>query len=236
MQEYIQLVGQLPRIKSLGYVPTRRRGDTGVGKTLEDLLNIKENNLAGPNGHMTELKSGRKNASGLITLFTKSPLPRKINRQLLEKFGTVDRNNRLKLHTTINAISRNTLYGKPGFVIKVQQASVVIDHNEYGDLPAPYWNRRDLEEAFRRKYPQNLLYVKADHDGRGANERFWYNEAWLMSGFSFERFIELLMSRQIVVDIRLGRRPDGSLHDHGTGFRVSPDDLHLCFDRRERVL
>lgn len=236
MQEYAQLVEQLPQIKDMGYVQTHRSGDTGVGKTLEDLLNIKENNFTGPNGHMTELKSGRKSASGLITLFTKSPLPRKINRQLLEKFGTVDENNRPKLHTTINALSRNTLYGKPGFVIKVQQASIVIDHDEYGDLPAPYWNRHDLEKAFRRKYPQNLLYVKADHKGRGINEHFFYNEAWLMSGFSFERFIDLLMSRQIVVDIRLGHHPDGRLHDHGTGFRVSPGNLDLCFDHRKRIL
>lgn len=236
MQEYIQLVGQLPQIRDMGYVQTHRSGDTGIGKTLEDLLNIRENNFAGPNGYMTELKSGRKNASGLITLFTKSPLPRKINRQLLEKFGVVGENDCPKLHTTINALSRNTLYGKPGFVIKVQQASIVIDHNEYGDLPAPYWNRHDLEKAFRRKYPQNLLYVKADHKGHGINEHFFYNEAWLMSGFSFEHFIELLMSRQIVVDIRLGHYPDGRLHDHGTGFRISPGNLDLCFDHRERIL
>ena len=236
MQEYAQLVELLPSIESMGYVKTHRRGNTGVGKTLEDLLSIRENNFTGPNGYMTELKSGRKGASALLTLFTKSPLPRKINRQLVEKFGTRDENNRLVLHTTVNAITRNTLYGRPGFVVKVQQASILLDHSNYGDLPVPYWNQHDLESAFRKKYPQNLLYVKADHRGRGIDEHFHYNEAWLMSGFSFKRFIELLMSRHILVDIRLGRHPDGRLHDHGTGFRVSPGNLDLCFDRREQIL
>ena len=220
----------------MGYVRTHRYGDTGVGKTLEDLLHIHENNFSGPNGYMTELKSGRKNAAGLITLFTKSPLPRKINRQLVEKFGTRDGRGKLKLHTTINALSRNNLYGKPGFIIKVKQATIVLDHERYADLPVPYWNRHDLEKAFTKKYPQNLLYVKADHRGRGLDEEFHYNEAWLMSGFSFKRFIDLLMSRQILVDIRLGRHPDGRLHDHGTGFRVAPGNLDLCFERREQVL
>jgi len=35
---------ELRRIKKLGFVPTHRTGDTGIGKTLEDLLNIKEGN------------------------------------------------------------------------------------------------------------------------------------------------------------------------------------------------
>ena len=32
---------ELRRIKKLGFVPTHRTGDMGIGKTLEDLLNIK---------------------------------------------------------------------------------------------------------------------------------------------------------------------------------------------------
>lgn len=236
MQQYAQLVDRLPVIKRMGYVRTHRHDDTGVGKTLEDLLNIKENNFAGPNGHMTELKSARKNATGMLTLFTKSPLPPKINRQLVEKFGTSDKNGKLKLHTTVNALSRNTLYGNPGFIIQIKQARIVLDHSRSADLPDPYWNRVDLERAFVKKYPRHLLYVKADHRGRGADEEFHYNEAWLMSGFSFDRFIELMTSKQIVVDIRLGRYPDGSLHDHGTGFRVAKTNLDLCFEERKRIM
>ena len=57
-----------------------------------------------------------------------------------------------------------------------------------------------------------------------------------MSGFSFDRFVELLMSGQILIDIRLGQYPNGKLHDHGTGFRVRPDNLDLCFSRRESIL
>ena len=40
-----KLKEELQRIKSLKFVPTHRTGDTGIGKTLEDLLNIKENNI-----------------------------------------------------------------------------------------------------------------------------------------------------------------------------------------------
>ncbi|MEK7286419.1 MAG: MvaI/BcnI family restriction endonuclease [Nitrospirota bacterium] len=36
---------ELQCIKNLGFVPTHRVGDTGIGKTLEDLLHIKENKV-----------------------------------------------------------------------------------------------------------------------------------------------------------------------------------------------
>ena len=236
MQKYSELVDQLPDLKDKGYVMTHRAGNTGIGKTLEDLLGVQENNFAGPNGYNTELKSGRKGSPSMLTLFTKSPLPSRINKQLVEKFGKPTNKGIKKLHTTINAVSKNTLYGNPAFIVTVHQTRIEINHDGYGDLPTPYWNNINLEEAFYRKYPENLLYVKADCRGRGKNEEFHYNEAWLMSGFSFTRFVELLTSGQILIDIRLGQYPDGRLHDHGTGFRVKPDDLDLCFSKREPIL
>lgn len=236
MQQYSELVDQLPEIKRMGYVKTHRAGNTGIGKTLEDLLNVKENNFAGPNGHNTELKSGRKGSSSMLTLFTKSPLPPRINRQLVEKFGKLTDKKKKILHTTINAVSKNTLYGRPAFIVSIHDAQIKLNHDDYGDLPTPYWNSIDLEKAFNRKYPQNLLYVKADYQNSGQNEEFHYNEAWLMSGFSFVRFIELLRSGKILMDIRLGQYPNGMLHDHGTAFRVKPDDLDLCFNNRRQIL
>jgi len=37
---------------------------------------------------------------------------------------------------------------------------------------------------------------------------------------------------EFLVDIRIGQYPDGRPHDHGTGFRVLPDKLDLCFSNR----
>ncbi len=235
MQRYGELVDQLPDIKSMGYVRTRRAGNTGIGKTLEDLLGVRENNFAGPNGHDTELKSGRKKSGSMLTLFTKSPLPPGINGQLVERFGR-PAGKGAKLHTTVNAVSRNTLHGSPAFKVELRDASIELGHGGYGDLQPPYWNRLDLERAFYRKYPRHLLYVKADCRGAGKSEEFHYNEAWLMSGFSFARLVELLESGHVLIDIRLGRYPNGKLHDHGTGFRVKPDYLDTCFGNRERIM
>ena len=44
-----ELIKKLKSIKEMGYVKTHRTGNTGIGKTLEDLLEITENNVPGPN-------------------------------------------------------------------------------------------------------------------------------------------------------------------------------------------
>jgi hypothetical protein len=62
---------RLEEIKEIGFVKTHRSGQTGIGKTLEDLLGIKENNIPGPNAlGIIELKAIRKNSKSMLTLFT----------------------------------------------------------------------------------------------------------------------------------------------------------------------
>ena len=44
-------------ICNMGWITTHRSGPTGIGKTLEDLLGIPENNINGPDFGDYELKS-----------------------------------------------------------------------------------------------------------------------------------------------------------------------------------
>ena len=84
-----ELKRKLKSIKALGFVKTHRKGDTGIGKTLEDLLGIKENNIPLPDiGEVAELKAYRRSASSMLTLFTLEPQPKGGNRDriLLDNF------------------------------------------------------------------------------------------------------------------------------------------------------
>ena len=113
MKTYDELLEGLTELKKRGFVKTHRAGDTGIGKTLEDLLGIDENNFAGPDGKDTELKAARKNSPSMLTLFTKAPLPRGINSKLRKEYGYPDKKFRSKLvlRTTINAIDFKTNLG-----------------------------------------------------------------------------------------------------------------------------
>lgn len=82
MKGFNELVDKLNQISNQ-WIPSNRSHDTGIGKTLEDLLGIKENNFTGPNGEKVELKSIRKSSSSMISLFTKTPSPPNAIKQLL---------------------------------------------------------------------------------------------------------------------------------------------------------
>lgn len=237
MRRYEELLLSLKEIKSKGFVRTHRSGNTGIGKTLEDLLGIDENNVPGPDGEMVELKSARKDSNSMLTLFTKSPLPAKANAVLLQKFGYPSRrgNHKNELHTTVNALAFNNLKGKPGFKVDICDDKVELIAADDERTVVGYWDRETLRASFERKLPR-LLYVKAQSRGTGSVEEFWYDEAWILSGFDFGNFVRLLEEGTILVDVRMGQYADGRPHDHGTGFRVRVDKLDLCFSHREKVL
>ncbi|WP_205100724.1 MvaI/BcnI family restriction endonuclease [Candidatus Nitrosotenuis uzonensis] len=241
MKTYESLVNELKKIKDIGFVKTHRSGNTGIGKTLEDLLGIEENNIAGPDVEMIELKAARKGSPSMLTLFTKSPLPYGCNSVLLNEYGYPKPNtNKKHLHTTINAVSFNTLKGGKGLKAAICDDKIEIlgpNNNAAKILGCnPYWDKESLQKQFEKKYPGGLLYVKADARGSGKNEEFHFNEAWIMHDFSFSNFTKLLQDGHLLIDIRIGQYSDGSPHDHGTGFRVKPDKLDLCFSIRKQVL
>ena len=138
--DLIILKKELGKIRALGFVKTHRAGNTGIGKTLEDLLNIKENNIplhdiAG----VAELKAYRRDAKSMLTLFTLEPLP---------KGGDRDR--------------------------------MLLD--------------------------------------------------------DFELFKKMVKKDFIVVDFRMFYKPNGSVRNHGTGFRVKINQLYNCFSKKERLI
>ncbi len=55
------------KIQDMGWVTTHRPGNTGIGKTLEDLLGIAENNFQEPDFGEYELKASRVNNIPLRT-------------------------------------------------------------------------------------------------------------------------------------------------------------------------
>lgn len=93
---------KLSDIKKKGYVKTLRRGPTGIGKTLETLLEIEENNISALDLGRIELKAHRENHTGLITLFTFNKNVWKMKQlDAIRKYGSRDRNGRLGLYYTI---------------------------------------------------------------------------------------------------------------------------------------
>lgn len=248
--EYAEFLSEIKKIKEMGYGESHRAGPTGIGKTLEDLLGITENNIAGPDFAIYELKTARKESVSMLTLFTKAPEPKGANKKLLETFGYVQRKvprdhkqltltgeeidesripiEEKELHTTVDPIKPNSV----GLKLEIKDNRLYIGNDRGVEA---YWNNDTLRKAFEKKY-HKLIYVLADHKMEKGKEYFWYNMAYLLDGFSFERFSELVGEGKLKVDIRIGHYPDGRLHDHGTGFRILPKYLPQCFETIRQIL
>jgi len=231
-------ITEFSRIKASGWIKTHRSGNTGIGKTLEDLLEIPENNLQEPDFGEYELKSGRKNSSSMLTIITKSPQPAKSNTYLRLKYGYSSEaydNNEKVLHSTLNATSFTRIAGT-GHELKIGFDNNNIFLQSRTDIENIFWPKEELKRKFESKIKNKIVYVKADCRNSGLNEEFHFDEAYLVYGFSYERLVELIEQGKIYIDLRIGQYPDGRTHDHGTGFRIREVDQDLLFSHRERLV
>jgi len=228
------LKSKLKKIEQLKFVSTHRAGDTGIGKTLEDLLEIKENNIPLCDiGKEAELKAYRKDATSMLTLFTLEPKPQGGDRDrfLLDNFGYKKRKNaRAKeLHSTVICSKENNQDLK----LEVQENKISV-FGSGTDLKI-FWDFEILEQKFKVKLPA-LVYVLADRQMIKDKEHFHFNEAYLLSGFDFKSFKQMVRSDHIVVDFRMYYRPNGSVRNHGTAFRVKINKLYDCFENKVRLI
>jgi hypothetical protein len=231
-------IREYEKIRNKGWIRTHRGGPTGIGKTLEDLLGIAENNIDEPDFGICELKSVRTNATSMLTMFTKTPQPPRSNGLLLSKFGYVSDeiygNDTKVLHATLSADRFTTVRGNNNLKIHCAEDGIYFE-SQHG-IENVYYNRDVLRECFNRKYRGTFVYAYADSMGRGSDEQFHFVKAFAVSGFSYDDFADLLERGIIKVDIRIGQYPDGRLHDHGTGFRIRECDQVLLFRNKEQLV
>ncbi len=208
-------------VKAQGFIPTTRRGSTGIGHTLETYLGIKENNNAHPDINGAELKAHRTKGKSLITLFTfnnkvwkMSPL------DAVRKYGSLDKDGRQGLYYTMSLKPNSA-----GLFLDVQDTEISVRHIS-GELVAT-WQLETLSTRFMQKMPA-LLFVSAFTEERDGLEYFHFYRAQLMQGTSPELLANQFRAENILVDLRLHDK--GTMaRNHGTGFRTYENKLPLLF-------
>jgi len=239
----------IEQVEKKGFILSHRTGDTGVGKTLEDELGVKENSVQAADLGEIELKATRRDSNSKLTLFTKAPKKRGVNSRVLRaQYGyQTDESRALNpniniLHTQVNGRDFNTLNGEPFLKLTARDDRLYLEHAKDGILEDVYWEQEQLKKTFDKKYPSKKLYhvqaeAKKEDDG---SESFHYSAAYSLEDFSAERMIEGLKSGELDVDIRLGVYASGDRkgkpHDNGTAIRVSSKKLDECFDKKKKLL
>jgi len=227
------------KVKALGKIKTNRSGNTGIGKTLEDIMNVEENNIEAPDLYGFEIKSQRTLSDSYVTLFAKSPNPKGINNNLRLNYGSNDEvfANIKVLHTSIFLDQWNTHKSGFGFTLSIDrkneklilkvknlETDVIVEENVY-------WDFSSLEDKLKMKM-QNLAFIKAKSEIIDSEEFFTFSSCTLFSGgLTLERFFEALQKKHIMFDIRIGayKNPKsksyGKSHDHGSAFRIKKENF-----------
>jgi hypothetical protein len=238
-----ELIEKLKTIAKQGWIPNARQGNHGgIGNTLEDLLEIKENNLPIPNASEWELKTQRVNTTSLTTLFHSEPSPRAIRfvpQILLPKYGWPSQQAGT-LYSLTERSFRQTIHGLSpsdrGFMVKIdrRERKILISfdasgvaHKHAGWLkqveqraglgeltPQPYWGFDDLEHKAGTKL-LNCFYVQAAVRQENGREYYNYQKVLMLQDFNFEGFLKAIEKADLLIDFdaRTG-------HNHGTKFRL----------------
>jgi len=215
--------GKFQELRNNGFVPSLRKGPTGIGYTFESLLGLDENNLALPDIENVEIKAHRDNSNSMITLFTFNRRVWQIDPlKAIREYGSFDVNGRLRMYYTMSLTPNSA-----GLFLNINEREISIQHIS-GEVIAT-WQLEALAERFIQKIPA-LLFISAQTEERAGREYFYFYRAQLMKGTTPELLSDLFNIGDLLVNLRLHDKGTRA-RNHGTGFRTYEDRLPLLFNR-----
>jgi hypothetical protein len=170
----------------------------------------------------------------MLTIATKSPEPKGVNRILFEHYRYKDKGGCDNLHSTVYASKVNP----QGFKVTVKDTKLFLQNTKHIET---YWPLSIFDDVLKSK-SNNILLVFAETRGerKTSNEQFHYIEAYLLSNMNIKKFEAAIENDKLKVDIRIGVYRSGKLkgkyHDHGTGFRISKGDFLHLFDEVTKII
>lgn len=218
-----QFLVKFDKVSAKRFTPTLRSGSTGIGYTLETLLDIKENN--NPQGDFLgiELKSHRgddfsTSSSKKMNLFLKEPrwLDGLSHKERIPKYGYVDDNGRTALYST--ATSRENSHG-----LKLIPAEREVFLAHKGEKVAT-WDHEILAGRLQEKLKETI-FVGAETRGSGRSEEFHFQTALYCREPSARRLADLIATGEAMVEMRMHIKESGSARNHGTAFRIRQNSL-----------
>ena len=201
----------------------RYNGTGGPGNCLEDLLGVTagSQDIADCVGWEVKYYTPQ---THLITLFHKEAEPRGIMRYMVSKHGWRDAQGRLSFRHTIRGESDRFTIADDGGDIIVRPLK--------GNGPVPTWSHDTLLNIAGGKL-RRLAAVQGQRRGRSVK----FNRVDLYQKLHLTRLIQDIVNGKIAIDFDVREMTAGSkgLRNHGTKFRVSPEDLPKLYQQHERL-
>ena len=235
-----ELIEKLRTISSMGFVSSTTNADSGVGDTLEALLEIERNSSKGPDFMGIEIKASRitgvsRKQSSKNTLFSQTPdwgISRlKNSRELVENHGYFSDGSSLKsLQVTVTNVPNSQ-----DLFLAINERNLTVENlyrepDQFNQVVA--WELRRLEERLASKH-RATFWVKALSRLEAGRELFQFVRAEITSAPLVGNFAPLVSAGKITMDYTISEKLDKTggtrMRDHGYLWRMRPADLKLLF-------
>lgn len=237
-QHLVELVARLRRIRNLGYVPTMRQGDTGVGFTLEALLGIEANSSKAPDFFGIEIKCSRISPTGRHrgqkqTLFSLVPTwdaAATDRGDLVRRFGYIDKQrSRQSLYCTVTNAANSLGWS----LIEDEVTSrILVAKNGLHVASYPY---EEVRSALEKKH-RFTMFVGAQTEVVSGVEHFHFDTFAVARKATMGRFLALQRTGKLGLDFAIHLRADGTARDHGFLWRLGDKaDLPHLFETFESI-
>jgi hypothetical protein len=221
-------------IKAMGFVETMRGGDTGIGYTFETLMGIEENNYSGPDFEGIELKcySLGRGEGAKKNLFLKEPkwiddLGNMVAR--VEEYGYYDdENERNALYSSVTSKTNSH-----GLKLRVSRREEKVFLNFEGSDIA-YWQFSDLEGRLIEKLSE-AVFIGTKVKKIRSKIHYQYETITHCSTPFIDSFINIIESKNIIVELRMHVNEKGSVRNHGTGFRTSEKQFPELYAKVQKL-
>lgn len=239
--ELIHLKQEFEKIKKMGYVPSTRKGFTGIGKTFEDLIGKTEDTLGIPDYYGIEIKTKKGYSKSYTTLFNATPQGEsefEIKR-LCASYGYPDKviKDKKVLNVSIAANAPTLVANRFLFKLSIDYSDQKIvlnirDKNMTLLEKSTYWAFEQIQEKLEKKLSY-LAYIKAWPKTINKVEYYKYYNIQFYRLKNFNEFLKLMELGKIRVTFKIGVFREGNrkgeTHDRGTGFEIQEFDMQKLF-------
>lgn len=238
-----ELLQKIQEIHSRGFLPAVTHGDTSVGMTLENALDIPPNDSKGPDYKGIELKASRKKIStamNRVNLYSQTPnwkcSPLRNAHDLLSNWGYIASDTgRFNLYCTVSAHNPNGqgLYFE---LQKDEEELWVLGQRDNGEIQkAVMWDMSMLRDRLAEKHKETF-WVKATSKFEGGKEFFRYDLVVHTKNPLINSLGLLIDQKVVTMDFTIHLKEDGiHTRDHGYLFKIMPGKVDLLFPEPESI-
>ena len=238
-----KLYQKFAKIRENGWIETKRNGSTGVGYTLENLLNIEENSLPIADFEGIEIKTMRILSKKLIHLFNAAPdgdflYP---TERILKYIGYPSKKN--PNYKVFLSAAYGNKYTNIGYSKKVklyvnrkeEKIDLLVTDRFYNNIKIDVsWSFELIKNKIESKI-RKLALIKAKHKFVDNIEFFYYKRIDFYINKGFDTFLDLIENGTIKVcfkiDVYASGIKKGKVDNHGTDFSIKEDDIEKLFTK-----